>query len=197
MRKSFSIYILFILLAVLLTGCKPSMEISEEELSRIVKQEEYNWYSEDLKISDDSSNHFLITSSYVYHYVQEDEKIKVILETYAGEYFLEGTVLKLEEAAIIPAALTFTKKADEYVLENRQMAEDGTKYTSSVQDFCVTPVTHQILPNVAEQILSGGTRNELKKMHDENLVEYLKNNKLINIEYDDDGDDVPDILNPK
>ena len=137
-----------------------------------------------------TSKGFLIPAVYVHGSYDVDNQKKVFATIYNESYVLYGNQVRSVSGSIIPVAITFiNQNQDGYTVLNYEQAKDGAMFQSSIEDFCTYPISGDVIPGLADEILDFYSNyEELLQLQRDNLIEHLNVNQLSNIslvrEYD-------------
>ncbi|AET67225.1 antirepressor regulating drug resistance protein [Desulfosporosinus orientis DSM 765] len=121
---------------------------------------------------------FCVVAPHLFASYREGGKLKVFVTTYAQTFRLYDNVLSEEEGGIIPVAITYQEGAGgSYTLESYEQAKDGAYFASSIQEFCVMPVSGKRIEGLAQQILTHyGDYRDIINLQRKNLTEHLQRN---------------------
>lgn len=126
---------------------------------------------------------FTIVSPHLFGYYEEGDALKIFSTTLYSYYKLYGNTLVNTGGGVVPAAMTFQKKEDgSYVLDKYEQASDGSYFNSSIEEFCVLPLSGKKIPGLAKEILAHYSNySDLLKLDEENLKTYQQTHGLENI----------------
>lgn len=127
-----------------------------------------------------SGSGFVVVAPHIFGGYEENDRLKVFVTTFYSNYRLYGNSLYEGSAGVVPAAITYVKNADGgYTLENFTQTKDGSYFKSSIEEFCVMPVSGKKIPGLPDQIMRHyGDYGDIRSLQEENLKEHLiKNNQ--------------------
>ncbi|MBF4692407.1 M56 family metallopeptidase [Fusibacter ferrireducens] len=134
---------------------------------------------------------FLIPAVRVHMVSEEENQIKIFTTIYDAFYTLSETEVKNDAGSVVPVALTYQLEEDGgYKLLKYETARDGGEFTTSIETFCVTPITHKPIKGLSEKIIKHySDYSDLRDLQRENLVAHLQRYGLHGIflitDYDD------------
>lgn len=85
---------------------------------------------------------FTVVAPTIFGSYEEGNKLKVFVTVFSNSYRMYGKTLSEVGGSVIPAAITYTKNADEsYTVDKYLEAMDGSYFSKSIKEYCVMPVS--------------------------------------------------------
>ena len=105
---------------------------------------------------------------------ENDKELKMFVTVYYSEFKLYDKTLSEYSAGIVPGAIVYSKNNDgSYSFKEYIEAMDGAEWAKSIENFC------KPRGDIAKDIIDHyGNREDLSKLMNENLIKYLKENKM-------------------
>lgn len=140
----------------------------EDELLKLVYETELTYYQ--------PVEGFAIVAPHIFGSYEEGNRLKVFATIYDATYCLYDKEVVNVNGSIAPVALTYIKNSDgTYTLENYEMAKDGSLFQSSIEEYCIMPVSGEKINGLADEIMRHySDYSDLQWLQLENLKEHLE-----------------------
>lgn len=134
---------------------------------------------------------FFVPAVIVHEVSKEEDQIRIFATVYDAFYVLSGIEVRHDAGSVVPVALTYQVEGDgSYRLLSYETAMDGSEFATSIEGFCVTPITHKTIKGLSEEIIRHyGDYSDLSALQMSNLKEHLKRYTLHGIVLVTDYDD--------
>lgn len=132
------------------------------------------------KATENISDGFTVVAPKIFGSYEEDDLLKVFATTFYARYLLFDSVLSMDSAGIVPAAITYQKdERGVYTLLEYEQARDGSEFGPSIIEYCTMPVSGKEIEGLADEILMHyGDHEDIRILMRENLYKNLKENGI-------------------
>lgn len=140
-------------------------------------------YETETKMHPNQKPGFTIVSPHLFGYYEEGDALKVFATTLFHYYILNGEKLMDMGGGVTPSAMTFRKEKDgSYTLTEYEQAADGSYFKSSIEAYCVLPLSGKKIPGLAKEIMDHYSNySDLISLSEANLKAYQKEFGLENV----------------
>lgn len=135
-------------------------------------------YDEAIKHYSRSNDGFTVVAPTIFGSYEEGNKLKIFATVFSNRYKLHNKMLSEVGGSVVPVAITYIKSDNgKYTLQEYLEAKDGSYFSASIKDFCIMPVSGEVIEGLYAKIMNDyGSNKNRDALLIKNLREHLKAN---------------------